>query len=145
MLHIQVLAFSLCCTKHARQLPSNHDCPPASPACQPASFLPAVRLVMLAVSLHPACAFVRMACFDTRCAHQRCNIAPATHMSGSKLRTDLTRDGGVATVASTPSAVRDAKALLGGLEEQVSSRSSARACCSNHDRVLCQSMAVCFV
>lgn len=39
--------------------------------------------------------------------------------AGSKLRTDLLRDAGVTSVASTASAAKEAQALLGGMEEQV--------------------------
>eukprot|EP00983_Pelagomonas_calceolata_P074448 1152565-Pelagomonas_calceolata.AAC.3 len=37
----------------------------------------------------------------------------------SKLRTDLSSDAGVTTFATSPTEVKEAKALLGGLEEQV--------------------------
>lgn len=37
---------------------------------------------------------------------------------GSKLRTNLMVDGGVAPVASTPQAAAEAAALLGGAEER---------------------------
>lgn len=38
--------------------------------------------------------------------------------TGSKLRTDLMSDGGVAPVASTTTAAAEAAALLGGAEER---------------------------
>eukprot|EP00200_Dunaliella_tertiolecta_P018552 CAMPEP_0202400428 /NCGR_PEP_ID=MMETSP1128-20130828/2722_1 /ASSEMBLY_ACC=CAM_ASM_000463 /TAXON_ID=3047 /ORGANISM="Dunaliella tertiolecta, Strain CCMP1320" /LENGTH=682 /DNA_ID=CAMNT_0049003971 /DNA_START=28 /DNA_END=2073 /DNA_ORIENTATION=- len=39
-------------------------------------------------------------------------------VEGSKLRTDLSSDAGVTTFATSPTEVKEAKALLGGLEEQ---------------------------